>query len=174
MSGTVKTYSEIETEKFCISAMTEHDLLEVVEIEEASGLSRWGWDAYHAELAQNRGALMLVARCSGDGFRAREGASHAGEIIGGFIAARLLGDELHINNVAVRTCYRRRGMGGALLGAVLKEAALRGARAALLEVRATNVAAQALYERYGFRLTGRRRDYYTDPKEDALLMSAKL
>jgi ribosomal-protein-alanine N-acetyltransferase len=173
MSGTVKTYAWVEAEKFCISAMTEHDLLEVVEIEETSGLSRWGWDAYHTELEQNRGALMLVARY-GDGVGAREGAPYSEMIVGGFIAARLLGDELHINNVAVRAHYRRRGMGGALLCAVLKEAARRGARTALLEVRATNRAAQALYARYGFRPTGRRRDYYTDPTEDALLMSATL
>jgi ribosomal-protein-alanine N-acetyltransferase len=151
--------------------MAEHDLLEVVEIEEASGLSRWGWDAYHAELTQGgRGALMLVAR-----FRAvEEAVNPSGIIIAGFIAARLVGDELHINNVAVRDIYRRRGMGSALLGTVLKEGARRGARLALLEVRVTNAPAQALYESLGFRATGRRRNYYNDPTEDALVMSVAL
>ncbi|MGB7924747.1 MAG: GNAT family N-acetyltransferase [Pyrinomonadaceae bacterium] len=159
----------LDTEEFFISRMAEHDLLEVVEIEEASGLSRWGWEAYHAELTQNSGALMLVARC-----RLREGATPSEMILGGFIAARLTCNELHINNVAVRDIYRRRGMGGALLGAVLEVGAQRGARLALLEVRAGNAPAQALYARYGFCATGRRRNYYTGPLEDALVMSVAL
>jgi ribosomal-protein-alanine N-acetyltransferase len=149
--------------------MTEHDLLEVVAIEEASGLSRWGWEAYHAELTEGRGALMLVARCC-----TRDVATSSGTSIGGFIAARMARDEIHINNVAVRDVYRRRGMGGALLSTVLREGARRGARLALLEVRATNVPAQALYTRYGFRAVGRRRNYYADPTEDALVMNATL
>jgi ribosomal-protein-alanine N-acetyltransferase len=165
-----KTSIRIEAEETFISRMAEHDLLEVVEIEEASGLSRWGWDAYHTELTQGgRGALMLVARC-----RTGRDAYPPGIIVGGFIAARLSGDELHINNVAVRDIYRRRGMGSALLSAVLKEGARRGARIALLEVRAGNAAAQALYERHGFRATGRRSNYYADPREDALVMSVAL
>lgn len=160
----------IEAEEIFISRMAEHDLLEVVEIEEACGLSRWGWDAYHAELTQGGGgALMLVARC-----RTGRDCCAPGGIVGGFIAARLAGGELHINNVAVRDIYRRRGMGSALLSAVLKEGARRGARIALLEVRAGNAAAQALYQRHGFRATGRRGNYYTDPREDALVMSAAL
>ena len=164
-----KTSICIETEKFYISSMLEHDLLEVVEIEEVSGLSRWGFDAYHAELMQGRGALMLVARC-----RLQEDDPSSEMIVGGFIAARFAGDELHINNVAVRDTFRRRGMGGALLDAVLKRGACLGARMALLEVRATNAPAQALYERYGFRVRGRRRNYYAEPLEDALVMSAVL
>jgi ribosomal-protein-alanine N-acetyltransferase len=165
-----KTSVWIDTEEYCISPMTEHDLLEVVEIEEASGLSRWGWEAYHAELTEGRGALMLVARCHTEG----EDATSSELNVGGFIAARLAGDEIHINNVAVRDMYRRRGMGGALLSAVLKKGARMGARLALLEVRATNVPAQALYTRYGFRAAGLRPSYYTDPAEDALVMNATL
>ena len=164
-----KTSILIDTEEYCISAMTEHDLLEVVEIEEASGLSRWGWQAYHAELTEGRGALMLVARCP-----LEDDATSSELYVAGFIAARLAGDEIHINNVAVRDIYRRRGMGGALLSTVLKEGARMGARLALLEVRATNVPAQALYTRYGFRVAGLRPNYYTDPTEDALVMNAAL
>ena len=165
-----KTSAEIDTVGFCLSPMTEHDLLEVVEIEDASGLSRWGWEAYHTELKEGRGALMLVARC----LISEEAAAPSEMFVGGFIAARLAVDELHINNVAVRDRYRRRGIGGALLGAALREGARLGARTALLEVRATNRPAQALYERYGFRHMGRRRNYYTEPTEDALVMSVAL
>lgn len=151
--------------EFCLSRMTEHDLLEVVEIEEASALSRWGWDAYHSELRHESGVIMLVAR--GLEGEHRQG----GRKLKGFIAARLMADELHVNNVGVREEERRRGIGNALLRAVLTEGRRSGAKWAFLEVRASNGPAQALYERCGFRVTGRRRKYYSEPTEDALVMS---
>jgi ribosomal-protein-alanine N-acetyltransferase len=153
---------------FDITLMTEHDLLAVVEIEETCGLSRWGWDAYYNEIKEGRGALMLVAR------PAHPTDEERAQGVLGFIAARSTADEVHINNVAVRENFRRRGVGGALLGRVLKEGAQRGARKAILEVRAGNEAAQALYGRYGFRTVGLRRNYYTEPSEDALVMSASI
>lgn len=150
---------------FSISPMTEHDLLEVVEIEEASGLSRWGWNAYHTELTQEGGVLMFVARGL-DGEILSSGVS-----IKGFIASRLIADELHVNNVAVRSEYRRLGIGSALLETVLEESRRLGALSAFLEVRAGNQPAQALYARCGFSITGRRRNYYSEPTEDAFVMS---
>ena len=154
-----------ETKGFNISRMTEHDLVEVVEIEETSGLSRWGWDAYHAELAQVRRSVMLVARVPDDE------NINAGHTIQGFIASRLVADELHINNVAVRQEYRRQGIARKLLDSVLEEALRLSAKTAFLEVRAGNVPAQALYSRCGFTIAGRRPGYYTQPAEDALVMS---
>jgi ribosomal-protein-alanine N-acetyltransferase len=165
MSGIETTITDLKYQEFCIYRMTEHDLLEVVEIEEASGLSRWGWDAYHAELMQESCVLMFVAR-------GKEGeVLEGGAGIKGFIASRLMADELHVNNVAVRREYRRQGVGSALLEAVLQEGGRMGARGAFLEVRASNGPAQALYERCGFAITGRRRNYYSQPIEDALIMS---
>jgi ribosomal-protein-alanine N-acetyltransferase len=151
--------------------MTEHDLLAVVELEETCGLSRWGWDAYHNEIAQGRGALMLVARSTA--YAAADEES-AGESVVGFIAARLSVDEVHINNVAVRPPFRRLGIGRALLESVFQAAARKGARTAILEVRAGNTTAQALYARQGFRTIGLRRGYYAAPPEDALVMSASI
>jgi ribosomal-protein-alanine N-acetyltransferase len=168
MSRTEST-SRVATQDFDITLMTEHDLLAVVELEETCGLSRWGWEAYYNEIKEGRGALMLVARRAATAMN-EEGA----EGVLGFIAARFAADEVHINNVAVRHDFRRRGMGGALLNRVLREGARKGARKAILEVRAGNTAAQALYGRYGFRRVGLRRDYYTDPGEDALVMSASI
>ena len=153
---------------FYVARMTEHDLLEVVELEEACGLSRWGWDAYHAELTENRNSIMLVARLSG----ARSEAP--GRRVQGFVAARLVAGELHINNVAVRPECRRRGMARSLLETAINEAARAGGHAAFLEVRAGNEAAQALYRRCGFRVAGRRAGYYTQPLEDALVMNLSL
>src|ERR1044072_3928257 len=150
-----------------IVRMTEHDLLEVVEIEEQSGLSRWGWGAYYAELQSGNRELMLVARPT------RSSIVVPGPIAG-YIVARETAGELHINNVAVRSEYRRRGIGAALLGQVLHEARRREAKAAFLEVRSANHAAQALYEKWGFRAIARRANYYSEPREDAVVMSLVL
>jgi ribosomal-protein-alanine N-acetyltransferase len=154
-----------EAREFSISEMTEHDLLEVIQIEETCGLSRWGWNAYHAELAQERGSIMLVARgTDGRDLTNQQRAK-------GFIAARLVADELHINNVAVRDEHRRLGIARMLLETAIDRAKGLGARRGFLEVRVGNAAAQALYARCGFRATGRRPDYYTEPLEDALVMT---
>lgn len=147
--------------------MTEHDLLEVVEIEELSGISAWGWDAYHKELQSPDDVIMLVA---GNG----EPHQNPGQALAGFIVSRLVAGELHINNVAVRPESRRRGIAAQLLAAVLSQARSQGARLAFLEVRSGNAAAQGLYRRAGFEVTGRRRGYYNQPNEDALLMSRLL
>lgn len=153
---------------FALSPMTEHDLFEIVEIEEACGLSRWGWEGYRTELLSADSALMIVAR-------SHSSARHrADERIAGFIAARMAADELHINNVAVREKYRRRGLGSALLSNVLERGKQRSARKAFLEVRGSNVAAQSLYARHGFETVGRRANYYQEPLEDALVMSVCL
>lgn len=149
-----------------IDRMVEHDLLEVVEIEEASGLSPWGWDGYRAEL-DRPGAVMIVAR------RPRPDRE-TGRLILGFVAARADGEEMHVNNIGVRESERRRGLGSVLLAEALALGRLAGARRALLEVRASNAAAQALYARQGFRAVGRRRNYYRAPPEDALVMAAEL
>lgn len=153
---------------FSIIQMTEHDLLEVVEIEETTGLSRWGWAAYYSELQGQHSHLMLVARVDD---RERQGHRHR---LAGYIVARLGADELHINNVAVRDRYRERGIGRTLLNSILTEGARSGAGRAYLELRAGNAAALALYEKCGFKVTARRARYYCEPTEDALVMTAQL
>lgn len=150
-----------------ITRMSEHDLLEVVEIEEQSGLSRWGWAAYYAELQGGNRDLMLIAKPA-DAAEVEVGA------IVGYIVARETAGELHINNVAVRPEFRRRGIGEALLSRVIEEARRRNAKAAFLEVRSANRAAQALYEKSGFRAIARRANYYSEPLEDAVVMSLVL
>jgi ribosomal-protein-alanine N-acetyltransferase len=150
-----------------ITPMTEHDLLEVVEIEESSGLSRWGWSAYYAELQGKNSHLMLVARIDSAG----RGLSSK---LAGYIVARLGADELHINNVAVREEFRRSGIGRRLLIRILEEGKRSGVKAAFLELRAGNETALALYENCGFRVTARRNRYYSDPVEDALVMITQL
>jgi len=147
--------------------MSEHDLLEVVEIEERSGLSRWGWSAYYAEL-QSPLSLMFVARVN----RPLQHENSAN--LAGYIVARVSAGELHVNNVAVREEFRGHGIGSALLSLALQEGSRIGAERAFLEVRGGNSAAQALYNKCGFALIGRRPGYYSDPPEDAFIMSVEL
>src|SRR5678810_671019 len=102
-------------EGISIYRMSEHDLLEVVEIEEQSGLSRWGWAAYYSELQSGNRNLMLIAVPTKSPL-----IEH--RRIAGYIVARETAGELHINNVAVREHYRRRGIGRALLSRIVEEA----------------------------------------------------
>src|ERR1051325_9983745 len=135
-----------------VERMTEHDLLEVVAIEETSGLSPWGWEAYYGELQVRDHSIMLVARRSGP-------LQSASQVVG-FIVARSIADEVHINNFAVRPEFRRRGIGQMLLASALAWAGEKRASQAVLEVRAGNHAAQRLYEACGFAVVGRRKRYY--------------
>jgi ribosomal-protein-alanine N-acetyltransferase len=164
--SSVDLAAEPEHSDYLIESMSAHDLLEVVEIEEACRLSRWGWDSYYAELLRPE-AIMIVAR------RARAD-NQTGHALYGFLSARVSAQELHINNIGVHETARRRGIGNALMQTAVVAARGRGAQAAILEVRAGNVAAQSLYRRYNFEVVGRRRQYYREPPEDALLMRASL
>ncbi|HKV42848.1 MAG TPA: ribosomal protein S18-alanine N-acetyltransferase [Blastocatellia bacterium] len=151
---------------YTIEWMREQDLLEVVRIEETSGLNRWGYEAYRRELLKNPNAIMLVARD-------QRTISPERSVVG-FFAAWIVEDELHINNIASRKDSRRIGIGHSLMESALEEARNRGVRFVLLEVRASNQAAQSLYTGLGFRFVGRRRDYYRSPTEDALMMRLDL
>lgn len=150
-----------------ITRMSEHDLLEVVEIEELSGLSRWGWAAYYAELQGANRDLMLVAH-------PKRSASVEHSRIAGYIVARETAGELHINNVAVREQYRRKGIASALLEQIVHEASRLGVKTAFLEVRSGNTAAQALYGKCGFKAIATRANYYSEPREDAVVMTLVL
>ena len=79
-------------------------------------------------------------------------------------------DEGQVTNIAVHPEAQRQGVGHALVEAMLREARNRGLAEISLEVRASNAAAIGLYERFGFAVAGRRRHFYRDPAEDALVM----
>jgi [ribosomal protein S18]-alanine N-acetyltransferase len=87
-----------------------------------------------------------------------------------YCAFRLVLDEMHVMTVAVAPDQRRRGLARWLLGFAMGKAARAGARRALLELRAGNREALALYESLGFRRLGVRRGYYCEPVEDALAL----
>ena len=101
-------------------------------------------------------------------------ASEAGGKLRGFLIARQAADEAEILNLAVALESRRSGMGGALLSAAFQSFRARGVRLVFLEVRESNAAAIAFYAKHGFSKTGRREDYYRDPRESAIVMERKL
>ena len=92
----------------------------------------------------------------------------------GYIGSRIVLDEADITNVAVRPQYRRKGIGFALVRAMLGLMRAGGVRYVLLEVRESNLPAQNCYARAGFTVVGRRKKYYEKPEEDALLMGREL
>lgn len=144
-----------------IEPMRREDLPEVLAIEIASFALPWTEEMFARDLARRDLSEPLVARLPDAG---------TPPPIVGYICAWVVGAELHINNLAVAPRWRRRRIAGALLEAALERGRARGARCAYLEVRVSNVGAQALYRQYGFRPAGIRRRYYDHPIEDAMVM----
>ncbi|HUK26233.1 MAG TPA: ribosomal protein S18-alanine N-acetyltransferase [Terriglobales bacterium] len=89
-------------------------------------------------------------------------------VLQGFLMARSSGSEWEIENIAVTGPARRRGLGTRLLGEFLDLARREGAQSVFLEVRESNRAARALYEKWAFVESGHRKGYYRDPQEDAV------
>ena len=105
------------------------------------------------------------------GNRARAESEEASDLVSGYVSIWFVTDEAHITGIAVRQPYRQRGIGELLLLGSLELALSRRCRTATLEVRVSNTPAQALYEKYGFQRKGVRKGYYSDNREDALVMT---
>ncbi len=146
-----------------IEPLTVADLDEVLVIEGASFPTPWSRGAFLYELEQNPLARCWVARGGGGDPR-----------VLGYLCLWEIPPEIHITNIAVYPAWRRRGVGRSLLEAILSDARRRRLSLAFLEVRPTNTEARTLYERLGFEVVGRRKGYYFDTGEDALLMKADL
>lgn len=132
------------------------DLDGILEVERACFRSVWTREQYEYDLAYNPAAHHFVARLGG-------------RIVGN-AAMYVVGDEAHIATLGVLPHHRRTGIGTALLQYLLAQARRRGVTRIHLEVRASNRVAQYLYHKHGFRSVGRRRNYYTNPVEDAVVM----
>ncbi len=123
----------------------------------------------HAATAAHWSAQHYEAALSGEG-PARVALVIQEEVgVQGFIVGRVLGEEWEIENIAVAGPARRRGLGTRLLGEFLDLARGRGANAVFLEVRESNLAARRLYEKWAFVECGRRKLYYREPEEDAIV-----
>lgn len=144
-----------------IEPLTEDRVEEVRELERSCGLRSFDSSWYVSEL-RRESSVFLIAVGPGDA----GGSDGVLGVITGWVVA----GDWDVDNLAVSIAHRRRGIGLALMKAAAGMAALFGAQRAVLEVRSGNVGAQTLYQRLGFRVAGRRRDYYRDPVEDALLL----
>lgn len=151
-----------------VEPMRPADLEAVLEIERVSFRTPWSRQAFQHELERNRVAGLWVAR----GPAVHEGA--VAPTVVGYLCLWAVADEVHVTNLAVRPTRRGEGVGRLLLGTLLAHHRMLGARRALLEVRPGNIEARRLYEGLGFREVGRRRGYYVDTGEDALLLEARL
>lgn len=139
-----------------IRAMGPYDLDAVCAMEEEIFPAPWSRGAFEQEVAGDPTSISWVAEADG--------------IVVGYLVSWLVADELYIGNVAVARSRRSVGIGVALLEHALGEGESRGARCATLEVRVSNARAIRLYERLGFRSVAIRKRYYSDNREDGLVM----
>lgn len=141
-----------------LRSLTTNDLSAILELDQACFGGLWTMEGYQRELdSPNSELLGLLSPLSSNKLVA----------MGCFWAIL---DEAHITILGVHPQYHRQGFGQALLYALLKTACDRGLERATLEVRASNVAAISLYQKFGFKTAGRRRRYYKDNGEDALIL----
>lgn len=132
---------------------------EVLELDQRSLGGLWTADGYLREIESDCSELLVL----------RQEDTEPGAIAALGSAWAIL-EEAHITIVAVHPDYQRQGLGQAMVWALLHSAWRRGLERATLEVRESNAAAIALYQKFGFREAGRRRRYYQDNGEDALVM----
>ena len=141
-----------------LRSLTTDDLNAILELDQACFGGLWTMEGYQRELdSPNSELLGLLSPLSSN------------KLVGMGCFWAIL-DEAHITILGVHPQYHRQGFGQALLYALLKTACDRGLERATLEVRASNVAAISLYQKFGFKTAGRRRRYYKDNGEDALIL----
>jgi ribosomal-protein-alanine N-acetyltransferase len=134
------------------------DIPQVIRIDQMSFSLPWPEHSYRYEVRDNK-----AARC----FVAEENDSQ----VVAMIVSWVIVDELHIATLATQIEHRRKGIGSQLLVEALRDARALGAKRGFLEVRESNIAAKAMYLKYGFQATGLRPKYYRDNGEDAILMT---
>ena len=138
-----------------ITEMNAIHVPQVAELERICFADPWSEKSVASEL-DNRWALWLVAMEEG--------------CVVGYIGSQTSIDETDVMNVAVHPDYRRRGIAESLIIRLVEELKTRGSHALMLEVRSSNAPAIALYEKLGFVQVGCRKNYYRNPKEDALIL----
>lgn len=143
---------------FVVSRATAvDDLADVDALQRLAFANAWGAEALRWELKNTDVARLYLMRSPGGALVA-------------YCACWMVFDELHINSLAVDVAWRRRGLARRLLADVFRDSIAAGARSATLEVRQSNTPARALYESLGFHVEAIRRDYYQEPREDALIL----
>ena len=143
-------------QQLAIEPMREGDVPVVQEIEKEIFSTPWPRNAYYRELASRNTAHYIVLRRDSD--------------IIGYGGMWRMYDEAHVTTIGVRRDQQRGGYGRIVFAALVQAAYDLGAKWITLEVRTSNENAQRMYENFGFKVIGRRRGYYTDNGEDAIIM----
>ena len=138
-----------------IRPMTKDDVDDVYKVEEDCFVDPWSKESIRKEL-KNDLARYLVAEIDGE--------------IVGYVGVWFVVDEGHITNVAVHSNYRGKKIGDKLVKEMVELCKQSNIVAMTLEVRVSNIVAQNLYKKYGFKMGGIRKEYYSDNKEDAIIM----
>lgn len=143
--------------KLTIRKMTVEDVPAVVDLDQKSFSLPWPERSFRFEITDNPVSRCWVAELDGK--------------VVGMIVVWLIVDEAHVATLATHPEFRRQGIGQRLLSYALRDLIQEGARRSFLEVRESNLAAQEMYRKFGYEETGRRRRYYRDNDEDAILMN---
>lgn len=138
-----------------IRDMLGEDIASVCSVDQLCITPPWSYEAFRSEIQSPVSYYRVAATET--------------EVVG-YIGSHIILDEAHITTFGVRPDLRRQYIGERLIADVLRQAMQCGCRRVTLEVRETNVGAQRLYRKYGFSPVSRRRAYYTDNGEDALVM----
>jgi ribosomal-protein-alanine acetyltransferase len=159
------------------------DIAGILEMEQASlTAAHWSDEQYRRAIGLAGGAadrILLVADTEDSHFEGsklknaallpQNASRERGGTLVGFLVARHVSEEWELENIVVAPEFRIRGIGRQLVGALLARVRETPSRAVFLEVRESNVAARKLYQKAGFREIGRRKTYYADPPEGAVL-----
>ena len=138
-----------------LEKMNPAHVAQIAELEKICFSDPWSERSIASEL-DNKLAFWLVAT--------------EGDTVAGYIGSQTVMDETDMMNVAVHPDFRRRGIAEALVTGLVEELKNNGSHCLTLEVRASNAPAIALYEKLGFSEIGRRKNYYRNPREDALIL----
>ena len=137
--------------------MRRRHLRRVLSIESKVYPRPWSASLFLSELSQKATRTYLVAK-------------HAGEVVG-YAGMMYAAREAHITNIAVDPTFHGHRVGTRLLLTIITEALARGSDHLSLEVRVSNIVAQSMYDKFGFRVVGRRKGYYIETNEDAFVMA---
>lgn len=141
---------------FTVRKMTREDIPFTAEIEKECFSSPWSAEGLQSELS-NPSAEFYVLETEGT--------------VAAYMGMHIVLDECYIANVAVKKAFRKKGFGKALVENALSVAAEKGCSFITLEVRVSNLAAVSLYEKCGFLCLGERKNFYSQPTENALIMT---
>lgn len=145
--------------KIILREMTKEDIKEVLEIEKATFSSPWSEESFQKEIEENVLAIYIVAEVDNK--------------IAGYGGLWKILDEGHITNIAVKEDSRGKGIGDAIVMGIVDYCEKNRIPNITLEVRESNTVARSLYKKHGFIDAGIRPGYYSDTKEDAIIMWRK-